>query len=313
MKKTVILLVFAFSFSGIFAQELVSKKGEEFLPKKDDWAISMCADPIFSFIGNMFNANPANGTPTASWMNTNQTIVAKKFMEDNQAYRVILRLGYVNSSFKNLVDNDGDTTTAIFPALPLQVEDGYKLSNTNIGIGVGKEFRKGKNRLQGFYGADIMIWISSTKQSYTYGNLMSSKDTIIGGIQNVTDPTSTSWTTGGTVIGTPASTSRVLSSKTGMTFGVGVRGFIGAEYFIFPKIAIGAEYGWGLGFQSTGSGTTVTEKQGLVNGVNTVGEQTFETAGSSIFGVDTDLNQGNVFGFKGSNAGTASLRLTLHF
>ena len=94
MKKTVILFALAFSFSGIFAQELVSKKGEEFLPKKDDWAISMCADPIFSFVGNMFNGTAGNGTPSASWMNGNQTIVAKKFMEDNQAYRVIVRLGF---------------------------------------------------------------------------------------------------------------------------------------------------------------------------------------------------------------------------
>ena len=161
MKKTVILVALAFSFSGIFAQELVSKKGEEFLPKKDDWAISMCADPIFSFVGNMFNGTAGNGTPSASWMNGNQTIVAKKFMEDNQAYRVIVRLGFLNQSYKNLVDDYATTSlpsyTNPFPDPTPQVEDKYKLSNTNVGIGVGKEFRKGKNRLQGFYGADVML------------------------------------------------------------------------------------------------------------------------------------------------------------
>ena len=38
-----------------------------------------------------------------------------------------------------------------------------------------------------------------------------------------------------------------------------------------------------------------------------------KSEGSSKFGIDTDLNQGNIFGFKGSNTGTTSLRVTFHF
>ena len=34
------------------------------------------------------------------------------------------------------------------------------------------------------------------------------------------------------------------------SFGVILRAFIGAEYFIAPKISITAEYGWGFGFTS---------------------------------------------------------------
>jgi hypothetical protein len=311
MKKTVILFVLAFSFSGIFAQELVSKKGEEFLPKKDDWAISMCADPIFNFVGNMFNGNLSNGTPAASWMNGNQTIVAKKFMEDNQAYRVIIRLGFLNQTYKNLLTDNANITPITFPAPSPQVEDKYKLSNTNIGIGVGKEWRKGKNRLQGFYGADFMVWISSSSKTYTYGNEMS--DTTIAAAGMYTNPNTTVFTAGGAVLTSNQEASRVMSSKSGMTFGLGLRGFIGAEYFIFPKIAIGAEYGWGLGFQSTGRGSQTVQTTGMINGRTLAGETTTETAGSSAFGIDTDLNQSNVFGFKGSNAGSASLKVTLHF
>jgi len=309
MKKTLILILLAFCFSSVFAQELVSKRGEEFLPKQDDWAISMCADPIFSFVGNMFNGNTSNGTPAAAWMNGNQTIVGKKFTADNQAYRAIVRLGFLNQTFKNLVSDDANVTPVIFPDLGPQVTDKYKLSNMNIGLGVGKEFRKGKNRLQGFYGADFMVWISSTKQSFTYGNDM--KDTILPG--QTTTPTTSTWTSGGALIGSGPAVSRTISAKSGMTIGFGVRGFIGAEYFIFPKVAIGAEYGWGLGFQKTGTGTLTTETTGIVNGKTTVGETVSETLGSSSFGFDTDLNQGNIFGFKGSNTGTASLRVTLHF
>jgi hypothetical protein len=307
MKKVVILLVLTFSISSIFAQELVSKRGEQFLPKQGDWAISMCADPVFNFVGNMFNGNTSNGAPSASWLNGNQTIVGKKFIADDQAYRAIVRLGFVNQTFKNFVDDVKETTAPTFPDPFPQVTDKYKISNMNIGIGVGKEFRKGVNRLQGFYGADVMIWVSSTSQKYTYGNEM--KDTTVAG--QSTTPTSTTWSPAGAVLGEAPAAVRTLSAKSGMTIGIGVRGFIGAEYFLFPKISIGAEYGWGLGYQMAGKGKQTTQTVG--GPATDVGETTIETAGSSSFGFDTDLNQGNIFGFKGSNTGTASLRVTLHF
>ena len=95
-----------------------------------------------------------------------------------------------------------------------------------------------------------------------------------------------------------------------MTFGIGVRGFIGAEYFIFPKIAIGAEYGWGIGYQMSGKGKQTVES---INAGTTIGEVETETAGSSKFGFDTDINQNTIFGIQGSNTGSASLRVTFHF
>ena len=114
--------------------------------------------------------------------------------------------------------------------------------------------------------------------------------------------------------GIEVAVSRMTQQKSGMTLGIGIRGFIGAEYFIFPKIAVGAEYGWGLGYQMTGKGSKTTEEQGLdASGNNIVGTVERKTEGNSKLGIDTDLNQGNMFGFKGSNTGTASLRVTFHF
>jgi hypothetical protein len=104
-------------------------------------------------------------------------------------------------------------------------------------------------------------------------------------------------------------TSRPVLNKSGMTFGIGVRGFIGAEYFIFPKIAIGAEYGLGLGYQMTGKGRSQVQAQG--GSPLQVANVDYQVAGSSRFGFDTDINQGKLFGF--SNAGTASLKVTFHF
>jgi hypothetical protein len=98
-------------------------------------------------------------------------------------------------------------------------------------------------------------------------------------------------------------TSRTLTSKAGSTFGFGVRGFIGAEYFFAPKMSIAAEYGWGLNLSSTKGSETVTEFWGLADANATV-ESNYEitTMGgkTSNFGIDTD------------NLGGA-IRLMFHF
>ena len=53
--------------------------------------------------------------------------------------------------------------------------------------------------------------------------------------------------------------SRTVETKNGATFTLGARAFIGAEYFILPKMSLGAEYGWGIGLSTTGSGTQTIE------------------------------------------------------
>jgi hypothetical protein len=310
MKKSVLVIALAFGVTGAFAQDLTSKKGEPILPEAEDWAISMDADPIFSFIGNAFNGSTSNAAPGVGWLNSNGTIIGKKFIDEKNAYRVLVRLGFTNQSYKNNVYDDSQTTAAIFPAQPTQVTDKFSTKSTNIGIGVGKEMRRGKTRLQGYYGADAMIWLSSSSQKYTYGNTMTA---VPSGPGTTNTPTTTGWDAAGNVTGVSSATDRDIQAKSGMTFGIGVRGFIGAEYFVFPKIAIGAEYGWGIGYQMTGKGKTVREEQQVVSGTNQVAEIERETAGRSKFGFDTDINQGTIFGFYGSNSGTGSLKVTFHF
>ena len=318
MKKTVLVIALAFGVSSAFAQDLTSKKGEPILPEAEDWAISFNADPIFEFVGNAFSGNVGKNTaPQVGFVNNNYTIIGKKFIDDKNAYRALVRLGFTNTTLKNMVNDDANVAVITFPTVAPKVEDKFSTKNTNIGIGVGKEMRRGKTRLQGFYGADAMLWISMSGTKYKYGNTMS--PTTAAG--TTTTPTTTDFNTplptGG--YASAASGSRTTQTKSGMTFGIGVRGFIGAEYFIFPKIAVGAEYGWGIGYEMKGKGKTSTETTG--GAPVSVAVQETEISGSSKFGFDTDINQGNMFGLtsKGSNPGvasfpgTASLKVTFHF
>ena len=308
MKKTVLVIALALGVTGAFAQDLTSKKGEPMLPEANDWAISMNADPIFQFVGNAFSgATTTNSAPAVNWMNGEHTIIGKKFIDEKTAYRALVRIGFTSQSSKAMVAQ-ADVTAAVYPAAPAMVEDKMAMKNTNIGIGVGKEWRRGTTRLQGYYGADLMIWLSSSATKYTYGNALSATAGHQIGVSGNTNDFGSNLSTD-----SYGNAARTTTSKSGMTFGFGVRGFIGAEYFIFPKIAVGAEYGWGLGFQSSGKGKSSTESLGTgANGAE-VGTIETITSGSSKFGIDTDLNQNTIFGFHGSNTGTTSLRVTFHF
>jgi hypothetical protein len=283
---------------------LVSKKGESFLPESGDWAISFDASPIFTYVGNAFNGSTNNYAPGVSWLNTNQTIVGKYFLDDKTAIRAILRIGFANSKTKASISDATVTTAPAYPATFPQVEDLLTSKSSFIGIGGGYEMRRGKTRLQGYYGGDAMLWISSSSYNYTYGNKISATVSVNGNSTEFGDATYDNLRQDAF-----GYNGRVIKEKFGTTFGFGVRGFIGAEYFIFPKIAIGAEYGWGVGIQKSGKGEQEIESY---NGTN-VGKVNTETPGSSQFGVDTDLNQGGGFGLKGSNTGDFTLRLTLHF
>jgi hypothetical protein len=307
MKKSVLVIALAFGVSGAFAQDLTSKKGEPILPEAGDWAISMNMDPIFEFVGNAFSGYTGqNAAPGVNWLNGNQTIVGKKFIDEKSAYRVLVRIGFSSQATKAMIADATVTTAPVYPATPSMVEDKMSVGNTNIGIGAGKEFRRGKTRLQGYYGADAMIWLSSTSTKYTYGNALSVGTPAVG----VSAATTTNF--GSNLTTDPyGNAARITSLKSGMTFGIGVRAFIGAEYFIFPKIAVGAEYGWGIGYQMAAKGKQSDESIGGATAA--VGTVNTTTSGSSKFGVDTDLNQGTIFGFKGSNTGTASLKVTMHF
>ncbi|MBC7863893.1 MAG: hypothetical protein IAF38_13035, partial [Bacteroidia bacterium] len=269
MKKTTLAIALAFGVASAFAQDLTSKKGEPILPEAGDWSIGIDASPFLNYAGQLLSGSGAS-SPTWNHLNANQTIIGKMFKDEKTAYRAILRIGMTSNKSVGSVATVGGTAPT-FPALPAMVEDEMKSSSNFIGLGAGYEMRRGKTRLQGYYGADLMFWLSGSKEKYTYGNALSTtsgaastgNSTDFG--TNI-DPTYAIY--GG----------RVTEVKTSKTFGFGVRGFIGAEYFILAKISIAGEFGWGLGLSSNGERTGTVEQFG---GTGSVGSTEYVVAGKS--------------------------------
>jgi hypothetical protein len=104
----------------------------------------------------------------------------------------------------------------------------------------------------------------------------------------------------------------VLEVETGRTLGLGVRGFIGAEYFLFPKISIGGEFGLGVGYQRTGNGTVTVEFEQIVLATETrLSTTTNFGTKRSRFIFDNDRHAANGFSYNFTPSG--QIRLNLHF
>jgi hypothetical protein len=251
---------------------LQSSKGENYLPEQGDWAIGFNANSIFKNLARSFNGSEASVAPEQINMKE-AAFVGKLFIQDNQAYRVIVNLGFGSNT------NTATTTTGI--ALPrIETDIVTKAKEFDIQVGLGKEWRRGKTRLQGFYGADALVGFNTGK--------------------DVDEVTTTKTTSAANVIN---STFVGVNNNAGSTITVGINGFIGAEYFILPKLALGAQYNWGLGIAFTGAGKSTLSATGSPD-VET--ENTGKST-SFFFGTRDSLSNAAV------GVGTASLNLTLHF
>lgn len=340
MKKSVLIVAALLSTMLTHAQEsgsgdgtVKNKKGNEILPKGGDIALGFNAIPMIDFALNSMSRVGLLGNPAAPINNqagsvssyvqgSNNQIVGKYYLDATTAIRGKVGMNTISGWFKNRVQDAEamykatlGTAEDIAAASLIRVEDKLNYSKSNILFVAGIEKRRGYRRLQGFYGAEIGIGGTSARHNITYGNAFSD-------VYNV--EYTTNFNSNATAIQGPTSgrTVRNLSTKQvgGMRFGV--RGFIGVEYFVFSKISIGAEYGWGYSITTT-RGQKRTDEV-FVNGQN--GPSVFQeevNSGNSnkTKGFSVDNNNGSIFSMNNTiaggstvlNGGTGSIIILFHF
>ena len=270
MKKLFTILTAVTFTVTMFAQDLTSKKGENYMPEEGDWSIGFDATPLLNYFGNFVgNSDGSNSAPSVS-APYGSAFYGKMMIDDETAWRVRLevdmgsnsattpnRINYMQEvytiideqrqydsqgNFIGFVNGPNGPIVNAIEVDSIKRTTGYeddKITNTQstISLWFGKEWRKGTTRLQGVYGAEAGIGIGSSSVKYEYGHEASLW------YRDMDDIRAT----------------RPVEIKNGGTFTLGLRGFIGAEYFILPKMSLGAEYGWGMAMNSTGSGTQTIE------------------------------------------------------
>lgn len=301
MKRVILLLAATFLVASVYGQNFRSKRGERVLPQAQDWSIGIEANPFFSYMKSFIGAGTGASTPSVNFLLNNQMLTGKYFLQSDLAVRGSLRIGVRSNNSVNVVGDRTATGAPTFPNVPPMVENEMQTRGHSFGLSGGLEKRRGNTRLQGYYGGEIGFFTSSNRQEFDYGNALSTSATNPVGVDMTADAFAGS---GNVTSDTYGNNARITERDLGSMFQLGLRGFIGAEYFILPKISIGGEFGWGFGYQIMRGAETTTES--VDGGTNAVGTQTIEGGDSNGFTLDTD-NTNSLFGPSGS------IRLNLHF
>ncbi len=239
------LVISAWSFGQ--NDQIQNKKEQDLMPVAGEIGIGVNAIPVFNYFGDIFGLNTNNTT-----LDTNkfigyfgqQSLFGKYMLTDDNAIRVNLRVGQLNVATASDVINDAAGN-------PDSLTVDYATSRqSDINVGIGYEFRRGKTRLRGIYGGEILWGRSRSHVNYTYGNAF--------GVTNPA-PGTTDFGGGVTPLGTAAQVSRTISINNSAVNTLGLRVFAGIEYYFAPKICVGTEFGWSISGAWSGKSTSTTE------------------------------------------------------
>lgn len=264
--------------TGYIQPALTDNNGFKILPESGDYAIGFNAIPALCFIGNAFNANINNifigQNKFAS--NLGQNVIFGKYMlSDNTVIRAHFRFGVKNETLNNNVTDDTKTSPDSL------VTDKATINNSCSVFGLGYEFRRGKGKVQGIYGGDVFFQRIGNKESYEYANAYS--------LSNQTATTTTNFVTGAC----SPQVERLLSIKGGSNYGLGIRPFVGIEYFFTSKISFGSEFGWNILYAKT------TETESVFETYDTSSELSVSkkkiNPSSNVWTIDTDNFNGALF------------------
>ncbi len=266
-----------------------SINGHEVLPQEGDWALGISATGFFNYFGNLLSGSGSNNAPSFNTANTpdafatgklsGMALMGKYMKSSDMAYRFRFQANAGSVTRRN---NVGKSLLTPDPMNPQFVEDNVTESSYVVLLGAGFEKRRGHGRVQGFYGAEVLVGVGGDANSYSYGNAFDN---------NFNTPLSTTNFTNGTTANVSA---RTKNTNGGMMFMAGVRGFAGVEYFFAPKMSLGGEIGYTLGFSTHGKGFVETEEWNAATlQTTTVTTKQFANSGLRSFGIGLDnLNAG---------------------
>lgn len=238
MKKIIAIILSACLFPAMLWAE--DKEQKQYLPEEGDWALGIDVVPILKYIGNAFNGtNGTNelshvgGTPFTSGHFGNQglmptiSIMGKYMLTDEWAVRA--NVGLMISSANDKAYSPDDKALLTNPFSEAKVVDGARYDRNGMSMLLGAEYRKGARRIQGVFGAGLLFAFQNSKETYSWGNALTEINQ---------SPTSHAFANMPTL---PTGYRALKQNGAGSDFYLGLTGSAGVEWFVAPKIALGAE------------------------------------------------------------------------
>ncbi|WP_251623676.1 hypothetical protein [Odoribacter lunatus] len=232
---------------GANAQENIEEKdiaetSKQYLPEKGDWTLGIDVLPLLKYIGTAFHSSKADelnglgGTPFtkgSSFADKNKTlmpdvsVMGKYLLTDKWALRANIGFKVGLETDKSYVKDDRASVLNLLGSE--KVENKITNNKSGVSIMLGAEYRKGERRVQGVFGAGLLFAFMNNKVKYDYGNEMTSVN------QN---PTGSLWGDDDLI---PSGYRILMKYNTGASFYTGITGSAGVEWFVAPKISLGAE------------------------------------------------------------------------
>lgn len=228
-------------------EERGSRDYSSWLPAKGDFSVGFSLDPLTTYIGNFFNGNTNNslgdlgGEPIndvasgLSWGKPIVSIMGTYMATDNLAVKANIGFGF--SMTQNNQYALDETAAFLDPLSRAKVVDSERHRKSSGSVALGIEYRVGKTHpVQGVFGVGANYSFGSYRRTYTYGNaiteLMQAPDIAVGSYEPVAGY---------------MPKARTLSIQNPeLVHMVGLYGSVGVEWFVAPKIALGANVNVGL-------------------------------------------------------------------
>lgn len=240
MKKIISIVLFAALALPIMAEEVETlgqtdkpvRNYSEWLPAAGDWSIGFSLDPIATFVGNAFNNSTRNvlgDMAGESLLNNMASIMGSYMLTDQLAVRANIGLSIARNNQNEYVIDDA----AVFldPLSRQKVIDSKKYSKTGGSIALGVDYRVGKRRVQGVFGGGIMYAFSENFTTYSYGNGITEMNQV---------PTISNNSEYEQVSSYIPNARKLKEYNEGGNHHIGVYGQVGVEWFVAPKISLGA-------------------------------------------------------------------------
>lgn len=286
MRKLLVTITIAAACLGMAAQETAT---QSYLPQKGDWAFGVDVVPLLKTIGGSYNSNEEPGVGgtvfspdiESTYVKPNVSVMGKYMLTDKWAVKVNLGVVFTNKNRKLYTTDD---LSAAIATGEEKVVDARRSTRSGGSLMAGMEYRLGSHRVQGVFGAGLLFGFTTDKVKYSYGNTMTDL--------NQHPTTAFPYPDGAGVV--PDGYRVISNSFDGPNFVVGAYGSAGVEWFVAPKISLGASVDLYLYGALASKG--IVKSEGYSEAYQKVVERTdLYTPGNTGFNFGTDNIGGSLY------------------
>ncbi len=211
-------------------------------PEAGDFSIGLSIDPLASFVGNMLNGTQDNELDDMAGeaLKSNQASILGSY-QVSEKLGIKANIGFKFGNVRNRYYVTDDKAVALDPLSLQKVVDARKTVTNGGSLAVGIDYRRGKRAVQGVFGAGIVYGFDVNKTRYSYGNA----------ITEINQQPSTAFTGVPTLSTSYIPYGRPVKQFTNdINHWFGIYSSVGVEWFVAPKIALGANVNLNLLYES---------------------------------------------------------------